>query len=398
MRDQPGFFDVDDRLKRLSDLGDQLEGFRAAVDFEMFRPDLDAALAYSDGAQGGRPPFDPVMMFKVLVIQTTNNLSDERAEFLINDRLSFMRFLDLDYRIASPMRGRRRARQLNEPRGVRPRDVEMERAGVRAPLNNEDGLPPNQVEYKIRRFVNDYLQPPKVTRKYEIAQRRFAEIRADLPRLVARDAHELMRALEVHSILDCADMAAATLSLAELKSPHAASPLLTLVDHEFAEVRIAARRGLRNLRVEASLAPGLKALSNPDARVRREAVGALAYLKCEATLPALIGAAKDANFEERRAATAALAFATPERTTPTILAGLDGVHYLTGGTHHSVAIEQRDHIVLVEAPLNEERTLVLIDKIKELIPNKPIKYVVNSHVHFDHSGGLRTFIDTDAII
>src|SRR5438445_12993508 len=95
MRDQPGFFDVDDRLKRLSDLGDQLEAFRAAVDFEMFRPDLDAALAYSDGAQGGRPPFDPVMMFKVLVIQTTNNLSDERAEFLINNRLSFMRFLGL---------------------------------------------------------------------------------------------------------------------------------------------------------------------------------------------------------------------------------------------------------------------------------------------------------------
>ena len=95
MRDQPGFFDVDDRLKRLSDLGDQLETFRAAVDFEMFRPDLDAALADSDGAQGGRPPFDPVMMFKVLVIQTTNNLSDERAEFLINDRLSFMRFLGL---------------------------------------------------------------------------------------------------------------------------------------------------------------------------------------------------------------------------------------------------------------------------------------------------------------
>ena len=57
--------------------------------------------------------------------------------------------------------------------------------------------------------MNDYLQPPKVTRKYEIAQRRFAEIRADLPRLVARDPHELMRALEVHSILDCADMAAA---------------------------------------------------------------------------------------------------------------------------------------------------------------------------------------------
>ncbi|MDJ0450766.1 fumarate reductase/succinate dehydrogenase flavoprotein subunit [Methylocystis sp. JR02] len=87
--------------------------------------------------------------------------------------------------------------------------VEAERERTRAPLRNETGLPPNQVEYKIRRFVNDYLQPPKVTRKYEIAQKRFAELRADLPRLAARDAHELMRALEVHSILDCAEMAAA---------------------------------------------------------------------------------------------------------------------------------------------------------------------------------------------
>ena len=95
MQGQRGFFDVDDRLKRLSDLGDQLEAFRAAVDFELFRPELNVALAYSDGAQGGRPPFDPVMMFKILIIQATNNLSDERAEFLINDRLSFMRFLGL---------------------------------------------------------------------------------------------------------------------------------------------------------------------------------------------------------------------------------------------------------------------------------------------------------------
>ena len=102
MRGQPGFFDVDDRLKRLSDLGDQLEAFRSAVDFEMFRPELNAALAYSDGAQGGRPPFDPVMMFKILVIQTTNNLSDERTEFLINDRFSFMRFLGLELSDRAP--------------------------------------------------------------------------------------------------------------------------------------------------------------------------------------------------------------------------------------------------------------------------------------------------------
>ena len=95
MRGQPGFFDSDDRLRSLSDLGDQLAAFQVVLDFEIFRPELDAALAYSDGARGGRPPFDPVMMFKILVIQATNNLSDERAEFLINDRLSFMRFLGL---------------------------------------------------------------------------------------------------------------------------------------------------------------------------------------------------------------------------------------------------------------------------------------------------------------
>src|SRR5215467_12677655 len=95
MRGQPGFFGIDDRLKRLSDLGDQLETFRSAVDFELFRPELNAALSYTDRTEGGRPPFDPVLMFKILVIQATNNLSDERAEFLINDRLSFMRFLGL---------------------------------------------------------------------------------------------------------------------------------------------------------------------------------------------------------------------------------------------------------------------------------------------------------------
>src|SRR5437764_2389174 len=92
---QPGLFYVDHRMKRLSDLGDQLEAFGSAVDFEIFRGDLVLALAYSENGQGGRPPFDPVMMFKILVIQAANNLSDERAEYLINDRLSFMRFLGL---------------------------------------------------------------------------------------------------------------------------------------------------------------------------------------------------------------------------------------------------------------------------------------------------------------
>jgi len=82
--------------------------------------------------------------------------------------------------------------------------------------------------------------------------------------------------------------------------------------------------------------------------------------------------------------------------TPNKLA--DGVYYLTGGSHHSVAIDQRDHIVLVEAPQNEERSQAVIAKLKEIIPNKPIKYLVNTHAHFDHSGGLRTFVDEGAAI
>ena len=95
MKRQPGLFDMDERLRRLSDIGDQFEAFAAVADFEMFRPELEAALGYGDGVKGGRPPFDPVMMFKILVIQACNGLSDDRAEFLINDRLSFMRFLGL---------------------------------------------------------------------------------------------------------------------------------------------------------------------------------------------------------------------------------------------------------------------------------------------------------------
>ncbi|CCT58821.1 transposase [Acetobacter pasteurianus 386B] len=76
-------------------LGDQLEAFFRTVDFEVFRPDLEKALAYSDGSKGSRSSFDLALMFKILVIQTLHNLSDERTEYLINDRLSFMRFLSL---------------------------------------------------------------------------------------------------------------------------------------------------------------------------------------------------------------------------------------------------------------------------------------------------------------
>ena len=75
-----------------------------------------------------------------------------------------------------------------------------------------------------------------------------------------------------------------------------------------------------------------------------------------------------------------------------------GVYYVTGGSHHSVAIGMRDHVVVVEGPQSEARSLAVIAKTKELFPNKPIRYVVNTHVHFDHSGGLRPFVDEGATV
>lgn len=76
----------------------------------------------------------------------------------------------------------------------------------------------------------------------------------------------------------------------------------------------------------------------------------------------------------------------------------EGVHYLKGGSHHSVAIEQADHVVVVEGPQTEARSLAVIAKVKQTIPNKPLKYLINTHVHFDHSGGLRTWVDEGAVI
>ena len=92
---QPGFFDLDQRHWTLSAAGDPLERLLSVVDFELFRGALDAALDRSQRARGGRPPYDAVLMFKVLVLQTLYTLSDDQTEYQVRDRLSFMRFLGL---------------------------------------------------------------------------------------------------------------------------------------------------------------------------------------------------------------------------------------------------------------------------------------------------------------
>ena len=70
----------------------------------------------------------------------------------------------------------------------------------------------------------------------------------------------------------------------------------------------------------------------------------------------------------------------------------DGVWLLAGGTHHSVLVEFKDFVTVVEAPQNEARSLAVIEEASRLAPNKLIKYVVNTHHHFDHAGGLRTYL------
>jgi IS5 family transposase len=92
---QAGFFDVEERLRELSAKGDDLERIAALVDFALFRPELERAVPRADGTKGGRPAFDHVLMFKILLLQAMHGLSDERCEYLIKDRLSFMRFLGL---------------------------------------------------------------------------------------------------------------------------------------------------------------------------------------------------------------------------------------------------------------------------------------------------------------
>ena len=76
----------------------------------------------------------------------------------------------------------------------------------------------------------------------------------------------------------------------------------------------------------------------------------------------------------------------------------DGVWFIGGGSHNSLAVEFRDFAAVIEAPLNEERSLAVINEVSRLIPNKPIRYVVNTHHHFDHTGGLRTYLAQGATI
>ena len=92
---QLGMFDESERLAKISKLGDSLETLQRAIDWNMFRPLLNEAMKKPHSGAGGRPAYDYLLMFKILVLQKVYNLSDDQTEYQINDRMSFMRFLGL---------------------------------------------------------------------------------------------------------------------------------------------------------------------------------------------------------------------------------------------------------------------------------------------------------------
>ena len=93
----------------------------------------------------------------------------------------------------------------------------------------------------------------------------------------------------------------------------------------------------------------------------------------------------------RNASTPAAPAATSEKVA-------DGIFWITGGSHHSLAVDMGDHVVVIEAPQNEARSEAVIAETKKVLANKPIRMVVNTHLHFDHSGGLRRYVDEGATV
>ena len=97
MLNQPGFFDLMDRANKLTKLGDPLVSLNRNINWEAFRSDLNTLRQKDRKSSAGAKAFDVILMFKILVLQQLNNLSDDRIEYQIQDRVSFMRFLGLGF-------------------------------------------------------------------------------------------------------------------------------------------------------------------------------------------------------------------------------------------------------------------------------------------------------------
>lgn len=99
---EPGLFDLQMRMDQLNDFGNPLERLKECVDWEVFRSQLETIREKERKSPAGRKPYDVVLMFKILILQSLYNLSDPQTEFQIKDRLSFMAFLDLSLKDRVP--------------------------------------------------------------------------------------------------------------------------------------------------------------------------------------------------------------------------------------------------------------------------------------------------------
>jgi len=95
-------FGADVQLERLSKLGDPLEKINATIDWESFRYSIRKRVRKADYSRGGRPPIDEILMFKITLLQDWNNVSDDSAEYLVNCRLDWQRFLGMELGEKSP--------------------------------------------------------------------------------------------------------------------------------------------------------------------------------------------------------------------------------------------------------------------------------------------------------
>ena len=91
-----GFFDLEFKMDDINKHEPPLQKLDKVINWEIFRPILESELLNKNKGKGGRPPFDKLLMFKILILQRYFNLSDDQTEFQIKDRLSFMDFLNLE--------------------------------------------------------------------------------------------------------------------------------------------------------------------------------------------------------------------------------------------------------------------------------------------------------------
>lgn len=208
--------------------------------------------------------------------------------------------------------------------------IAAERERVLRPLARPEGIQPHLLEYKLRRHVNDYLQPPKSAHRLQRGLEYFLRAHEELEQLGAQNPHELMRATECGFIRDCAEMAAraaAILALRELRVPEAIPALTRAVEDAFPHVRREAVIALAHLRRGEVLPTLRQKLNDADPEVRKIAVGAVSFFQEPATNPDLLRTLFDEDWQVRRESAIALSRFPSEGTVVALTGALDDTHW-----------------------------------------------------------------------